>query len=99
MTKIEANPVAPKPMTDGLPAGVKNWSLRYLPENIRGDFEEAVAPRIRKKIGSLPPWESLEITDIQAIVDDVYGQGTHTVTKKSFWVHLVCNLYSMHEMT
>ncbi|KAF8328738.1 hypothetical protein F5887DRAFT_1082943 [Amanita rubescens] len=88
MTKIEANPAAPKPMADGLPAGVKNWSLKYLPDDIRRDFEEVVAPRMRKKIGSLPPWESLEITDIQAIVDDVYGKGTHVVTKNSFWVRL-----------
>ena len=97
--KIEANPVAPKPMADGLSAGIKNWSLKYLPESIQGDFEEAMAPCICKKIGSLPPWESLEITDIQAIVDDVYGQRTHTVMKKSFWVHLVHNLNSMHKMT
>ena len=99
MIKIEANPVAPKPMANGLLAGIKNWSLKYLLESIQGDFEEAMAPHIHKKIGSLPPWELLEITDIQAIVDDVYGQGTHNVMKKSFWVHLVHNLNSMHEMT
>lgn len=99
MTKIEVNPVAPKPMADTRPAGVKNWSLKYLPQEIQADFEHAVAPRIRKKIGSLPPWESLEIGDIQVIVDDIYGKGTHIVTKNSFWVGLVRNLYSEHEMT
>ena len=99
MTKIEVNPIAPKPMANSHLAGVKNWSLKNLPQEIQADFKHTVAPRIRKKIGLLPPWESLEIGDIQVFVDDIYGKGTHIVTKNSFWVGLVCNLYSEHEMT
>jgi len=45
----------------------------------------------RELVGSpkVKPWGELTITQIQAIVDSVYGEGEHVVTAEGPWVGLV----------
>ncbi|KAF8335662.1 hypothetical protein F5887DRAFT_921068 [Amanita rubescens] len=48
-------------------------------------FVEHVAPLARKKAASLNPWRNLEIDDIQAIVNRVYGDDVHEVKGDGPW--------------
>ncbi|KIL69005.1 hypothetical protein M378DRAFT_176566 [Amanita muscaria Koide BX008] len=79
MVKIMANPVALKTLVEAR-QGARNWSLKHLPADAKEDFEVHVASCMRMKAGSLSPWKSLSVSDIQMIIDDVYGEGKHKVT-------------------
>ena len=46
----------------------------------------SVTPRVRKKTGSLAPWDNLSINQIKEIVDEVFGDGVHQVAEDGVWV-------------
>jgi len=49
-----------------------------------------VVPLSHEKAGTVGPWEAPSVSDLQIIVDHVYGPGVHTVVEDNVWLGLVC---------
>ncbi|KAK2461090.1 hypothetical protein APHAL10511_006869 [Amanita phalloides] len=69
--------------------GTRNNTLRALPREVQGNFEDIVTPLFHKKASSISPWKVLEVPDIQAIIDKVYGEDAYTVTEMSTWIGIM----------
>jgi hypothetical protein len=44
---------------------------------------------LRMKTGLLPPWKSPSLPEMQAIVNEVFGEGKHKVKEDNVWFGLV----------
>ncbi|KAF8326274.1 hypothetical protein F5887DRAFT_51796 [Amanita rubescens] len=87
--KIEANTAQPsKSMLKSLSNGAENWLLEHL-----GRYTNEVVPRACKAIGSTTddPWDSLPLSNLQAVVDEVFGKGTYNVETEPAWFGLTKN--------
>ncbi|KIL60260.1 hypothetical protein M378DRAFT_168272 [Amanita muscaria Koide BX008] len=52
--------------------------MKHLPLGTAKEFEKRVAPMLRMKSGLLLRWKSPSTPEMQAILDDVFGEGKHT---------------------
>ena len=91
MIKIEAKHVPAPPMTQKqAQGGDKKWKLSHLPVRTADLFRNQLVPLAREKAGTVGPWEAPSVSDLQIIVDHVYGPGVHTVVEDNVWLGLVC---------
>jgi len=73
--------------------GNKKWQLKHLPSHkIADTFTSVITPHTHEKAGALKPWETLSVKEVQDLMDEVYGEGKHEVTKDNIWFGLVCLL-------
>ena len=86
--KIKSNPAVPKTLVEAR-QGAKSWSTKHLPSGTTKEFEKCVAPMLRMKTGLLLPWKSPSLHELQAIVDDVFGEGKYEVKEDNVWYGLV----------
>jgi|SRR6266550_2296157 len=94
--KIEANTAQPSKSTlKSLRNGAENWLLEHLPAGMGGRYTNEVIPRARKAIGSTTddPWDPLPLSNLQAVVDEVFGKGTYNVETEPAWFGLVRRSY------
>jgi hypothetical protein len=91
MVKIEPNAVVHKSTLKAARNGDKKWKLCYLPGGVevQSKFTNEVAPLVRKKAGTLPPWDNPSVDDIQVIIGAVFGKGAYSVTEDNVWYGLV----------
>jgi hypothetical protein len=79
-----------EPTKKQLRGGANKWQLKHLPEGADPDaFTSMVTPLAKIKAGTLEPWASLSVVQIQEIVEDVYGPGRFTVEDEDMWCGLV----------
>ncbi|KAJ7764025.1 hypothetical protein DFH07DRAFT_956294 [Mycena maculata] len=89
-TSIAIQPVQTKQLTrKELRGGAAKWTLKHLPPGTADEFTNEVVPLCRQLAGTLTPWSGLTVKQIQDIVNQVYGENVHEVTKESAWVGLV----------
>ena len=71
--------------------GDEKWKLVHLGPDSRTQklFTERVAPLARMKAAALDPWNNLNVDQVQAIVNEVYGANVHKVAEDGPWVGLV----------
>ena len=88
--KVEENPTVPRRLKE-MRDGDDKWKLKHLSEdtNVQALFTEKVAPLARKKVAALDPWSNLNVDEVQAIVDQVYGAGRFEVKEDGPWLGLV----------
>lgn len=91
MIKIENNHQhSALPMTQkDARGGDKKWQLKHLPAGTADIFTKDVVPHAREKAGTLNPWNTLSVRQIQDLVDEVYGNGQYVVTEDNVWFGLV----------
>ncbi|KIL57336.1 hypothetical protein M378DRAFT_16339 [Amanita muscaria Koide BX008] len=78
---IKPNPLAPKKLVEAR-QGAKHWSVRHLPNEIQDTWEPEVGARLQWKGGSsTDPWNFPKMSEIQGIVNDVYGEGKYKVVE------------------
>ncbi|KIL54649.1 hypothetical protein M378DRAFT_182462 [Amanita muscaria Koide BX008] len=78
---IKPNPLAPKKLIEAR-QGAKHWSVRHLPNEVQDAWEPEVGARLRWKGGSsTDPWNFPKMSEIQEIVNDVYGAGKYKVVE------------------
>jgi hypothetical protein len=93
LVKVEPNPVT-STATHVEKQAKENWQTKHLPAEARDDFENMIAPLVRLKAGALSnPWQGLQIDDVQALVDDIYGAGKYKVTGDGAFYGLVSDLH------
>ncbi|KAJ6600852.1 hypothetical protein B0H10DRAFT_2441025 [Mycena sp. CBHHK59/15] len=74
IVKISAAP--PKPLTKKEQRGnARKWTLEHLPRGTAAEFTTHVVPLARELLGTMEPWASLTVPQIQGIVNRVYKQG------------------------
>ncbi|KAJ6619561.1 hypothetical protein B0H10DRAFT_2216830 [Mycena sp. CBHHK59/15] len=89
---IAIQPAPPRaPTRKELRGGSAKWTLKHLPTSTSSQFTDEVVPLACKLVGSqqVKPWAKLTLTQIQAIVDRVFGEGVHEVTPEGPWVGLL----------
>ncbi|KAF7368104.1 hypothetical protein MSAN_00876600 [Mycena sanguinolenta] len=89
---IAIQPAPPRaPTLKELRGGSAKWHLKHLPIGTQLQFKEEVVPLACELAGSqqIAPWGKLTLSQLQSIVDRVYGKGEHTVTAESAWVGLI----------
>ena len=88
--KVEENPTVPQKLKE-MHDGNEKWKLKHLSNdtNVQALFTEKVAPLAHKKAATLDPWSNLNIDEVQAIVDQVYGAGKFEVKEDGPWLGLV----------
>ncbi|KAM6497544.1 hypothetical protein JOM56_008017 [Amanita muscaria] len=90
MVKVESKGIVQHQTMKAARGGDDKWKLKHLgSKDVEEKFTNIVAPRARRKAGTLEPWTNLSIDDIKAIVDDVFGPDVHEVTADGPWVGLV----------
>ncbi|KAM6495149.1 hypothetical protein JOM56_009772 [Amanita muscaria] len=78
---IKPNPLAPKKLIEAR-QGAKHWSVRHLPNEVQDAWEPEVGARLRWKGGSsTDPWNFPKMSEIQEIVNNVYGAGKYKVVE------------------
>jgi len=61
-------------------------------------FTDQIIPLVKAKAGELEhPWAELNPSQIQEVVDHVFGCNTYTVVADDVWCGLVSDLYWMFE--
>ncbi|KAF8872022.1 hypothetical protein CPB84DRAFT_1753781 [Gymnopilus junonius] len=66
--------------------GARKARESNLPDGATEDFRNKVTPKVRILAGTMPSaWKGLSVPQIQSLVDEVYGAGTHTVKHDSPW--------------
>ena len=96
MVKItESKPAAPVTQKS-LRGGGNKWTLSHLPANTQSLFTDYLTPLVKLKVGAsiTDPWAPLSRTCVQAVVDEVYGDGVHQVKDNDVWCALVCTFSS-----
>ncbi|KAJ7099635.1 hypothetical protein C8R43DRAFT_1141446 [Mycena crocata] len=75
------------------------WTLDHLPRGTAHDFTNHVVPLARELAGTLGPWATLTVLQLQGIVNIVYKQGlvngkiyptVHKVIEDGVWYGLIC---------
>lgn len=92
--KIEPNTTA-EPSKSTLKSfrnGAENWLLEHLPAGTSRTYTNDLIPRARKAIGSTTedPWDPLPTSELQVIVNEVFGSGKYNVEMDPSWFGLVC---------
>ncbi|KAF8880830.1 hypothetical protein CPB84DRAFT_1851762 [Gymnopilus junonius] len=66
--------------------GARKARESNLPDGAAEDFRNKVTPKVWILAGTMPSaWKGLSVPQIQSLVDEVYGAGTHTVKHDSPW--------------
>lgn len=68
------------------------WTTRHLPPDTITQFTGTVTRLAKIKAGTIAPWSKLTYSQVQEIVDLVFGKGVHTVEDGDVW----CGLVSLH---
>ncbi|KAG6898429.1 hypothetical protein C0992_004140 [Termitomyces sp. T32_za158] len=72
-----------------LRGGKKKWTHNHLPPNTDDKFKNDVLPLVKEKVGTLAPWSNLPSTELQNIVDRVYGINVYDIDDNPAWAGLV----------
>ena len=65
-----------------------------MPPGVDCAFTDQIIPLIKAKAGELEhPWAELNPSQIQEVVDHVFGCDTYTVVAEDVWCGLVSDLY------
>jgi hypothetical protein len=92
MVKIEPKHQPPSIRTKrDLRGGEKKWQLKHLPDtvNTAKPFRDDLTPLAIAKAGTLLPWASLTVEQVQELVDLVFGVGQYKVDQATAWCGLV----------
>ncbi|KAF8881515.1 hypothetical protein CPB84DRAFT_1851568 [Gymnopilus junonius] len=88
VTKAKSGP--PARMKKDAHGGARKARESNLPDGAAEDFRNKVTPKVQILAGTMPSaWKGLSVPQIQSLVDEVYGAGTHTVKHDSPWWDLV----------
>jgi hypothetical protein len=64
--------------------------MRHLPREAKEEFETTVTPLLREKAGaSHDPWNFPNVSDVQTIINKVYGDGKYEVSESDAFYGLV----------
>jgi hypothetical protein len=92
MVKVEPKHQPPsfKTKTD-LQGGDKKWQLKHLPDSVDTSkpFKDEVTSLAIAKAGTLLPWATLTVKQVQELVDIVFGAGQYREDQTSAWCGLV----------
>ncbi|KAM6491052.1 hypothetical protein JOM56_013291 [Amanita muscaria] len=81
ITVIKPNPLAPKKIVE-VRQGAKHWSIKHLPNEAQDAWDPEVAPRLRLKAGnSADPWNFPRMSEVQDIIDEVYGKEKYKIVE------------------
>jgi hypothetical protein len=69
--------------------GDAKWKLSHLPAQTDDSFKDLLVPLAREMAGNLGPWEALPVTEVQNLVDRVYGADQYVVAEDNVWFGLV----------
>lgn len=70
--------------------GAAKWNLSHLGSaDTAREFTNTLAPAARCKIGTVPAWSSLSVSDVQELVDAVYPDDNFVVDEDGPWMGLV----------
>ncbi|KJA20449.1 hypothetical protein HYPSUDRAFT_203766 [Hypholoma sublateritium FD-334 SS-4] len=69
--------------------GAARWTTRHLPPDTITQFTGVVTRLAKIKAGTITPWSNLTYSQVQGIVDLVFGQGVHTVEDGDVWCGLI----------
>ena len=73
--------------------GNLKWRLAHLPPGTDIMFTNHVVPLSKARAGEqVHAWSELSVQQIQDIIDEVYGEGTHTVACNDAWSGLVSKI-------
>ena len=98
MTKIEANPEAQPKTLKEVCGGDDKWALKHLPEEACARYTNEVVPLVRKKAGSLNPWETFTVEHVQSVINEVFGKGVYKVKSDGVWYGLVSTVHRNYDM-
>ncbi|KAF8879220.1 hypothetical protein CPB84DRAFT_1751725 [Gymnopilus junonius] len=77
--------------------GTRKVRESNLPDGAAEDFRNKVIPKVRILASTMPSaWKGLSVPQIQSLVDEVYGAGTHTVKHDSPWWDLFMSHFIKH---
>lgn len=84
----------PKPLTKKtIRNGARKWKLEHLPPGTERVFTDQIVPLVKAKAGELEhPWAELSPSQIQEVVDHVFGRDTYTVVADDVWCGLVSDV-------
>ncbi|KIM41783.1 hypothetical protein M413DRAFT_410062 [Hebeloma cylindrosporum] len=70
--------------------GARKWKLEHLPPGTDRGFTDQFIPLVKAKAGELEhPWAELNPSQVQELVDHVFGHDTYTVVAEDVWCGLI----------
>ena len=70
--------------------GDLKWRLAHLPPGTDSTFTNHVVPLSKVKAGEqVHTWSELGVQQIQEVIDEVFGRGSHMVESNDVWCGLV----------
>ncbi|KAG6808990.1 hypothetical protein H0H92_002080 [Tricholoma furcatifolium] len=65
------------------------WNLNHIPSEAKDLFSDEVVPLVKAKVGTMAPWATINLKDLQIIVDGVYGQDVYDLQAGDAWTGLM----------